>query len=285
MRPSLHVLALSSLAASLLVLEACEVKQACTPGATQTCACAGGAQGVQVCDERGQAWGVCGGCVVVDASVDRPLTFIDGPPPDRPLPPDQPVPDRCQPQCGERTCGPDGCGGTCAPGCTKGLVCVTGACATELLSFNVATFPGPPFGPSLPNVYHYETGMKGPGGDAHAVTCTATGTTLRVKATDGASSFEIEGTGWSATTCSLNHVADFSEALLKPSVADSWGFLPPVRPNGEGKYLLNFYLDCKVTGSVLVGTFFFQVLYHFNQDGPYATLDKGALRCELETQP
>ncbi len=36
----------------------------------------------------------------------------------------------CVPQCAGRTCGPDGCGGSCAPGCNAGEACSTaGACS------------------------------------------------------------------------------------------------------------------------------------------------------------
>lgn len=38
----------------------------------------------------------------------------------------------CQPRCGDRQCGSDGCGGTCAPGCAPGKTCTAvGQCASE----------------------------------------------------------------------------------------------------------------------------------------------------------
>ena len=41
--------------------------------------------------------------------------------------------DDCQPDCPGRECGPDGCGGTCAPGCGEGQTCNedTGQCGCE----------------------------------------------------------------------------------------------------------------------------------------------------------
>lgn len=37
----------------------------------------------------------------------------------------------CVPACGNRSCGPDGCGGTCGAGCTSPEVCSNGACASS----------------------------------------------------------------------------------------------------------------------------------------------------------
>jgi hypothetical protein len=34
----------------------------------------------------------------------------------------------CTPQCSGKTCGPDGCGGSCGPACGPGLQCVSGNC-------------------------------------------------------------------------------------------------------------------------------------------------------------
>jgi cysteine-rich repeat protein len=44
-------------------------KDVCDPGATQTCLCAGGVQGVQICSGDGSRWGDCD-CSVPDADVD-----------------------------------------------------------------------------------------------------------------------------------------------------------------------------------------------------------------------
>jgi hypothetical protein len=271
----------SLLATATLIIGGCEAQKACTPGATQSCYCSGGAVGVQVCDGAGQKWGACGGCVTMDAGVDRQLLFADGstdqPRPD--LKTDQRPPDSCQPQCAGRSCGSDGCGGTCAPGCKgAGTICESGSCVASVLSFDCASIPPPgiPGSPNLPTKWSYDT-SKG-----HSVDCTVTGTTLRIKATDGNSSFQIEAPAFSAATCAQHYVANFSQVLLKPNTNDNWGFLPPFRPNGEGKYLLNFDLDCKVTDTVLSGTLFFQVLYHFNQDGPYITLSNGKVKCQLK---
>jgi len=37
----------------------------------------------------------------------------------------------CIPDCTNKECGPDGCGGTCPPGCDSGYTCVGGACEEE----------------------------------------------------------------------------------------------------------------------------------------------------------
>jgi hypothetical protein len=262
------------LASLLLMIGGCDTQKACTPGATQGCICSGGAQGVQVCDSAGQGWGVCGGCAAIDAGVDRQLLFADR---GRDLPIDQRPPDSCQPQCFGKECGADGCGGTCAPGCSTGI-CDAGKCTASVLSFDCAGFPPKPIpgAPDLAPKWLFDTSQ------GHTVDCTVTGTELRVKAVAGAASFQIEVPAFNPATCAVHKVAEFSSVLLKPNTNDNWGFLPPFRPNGEGKYLLNFDLDCKVTNGVLSGTLFFQVIYHFNQDGPYLTLTNGKIKCAIK---
>ena len=258
----------------------CELKQNCSPGTTQRCACAGGMQGVQTCDSTGQLWGACLSCLAPDARVDvQGLTFPDRGPDQRP---DAPPRDACKPQCAKAECGPDGCGGSCGNCSIAGTVCDAGKCSLTSLSFTIAAiFPPPPFGPNLPTSWLYQIGKKGPNGDAHSVTCTASGSSLRIKGADGVSSFQIESNAFSPAVCSLHQVADFSAALLKVTELDPWGFLPPLAPNGVGKYALNFDLSCKVTDGVLSGTFFFTVLYHGNQDGEYIDVSKGQVVCAL----
>ena len=44
---------------------------------------------------------------------------------------DVPGPDVCQPNCDDKNCGPDGCGGGCGV-CSTGYVCHEGTCAAKL---------------------------------------------------------------------------------------------------------------------------------------------------------
>lgn len=41
----------------------------------------------------------------------------------------------CQPSCVGKTCGDDGCGGVCSPGCSGGQVCSSGICSATLDNF------------------------------------------------------------------------------------------------------------------------------------------------------
>ena len=49
-------------------------------------------------------------------------------------PPEEPVScgALCVPHCAEHSCGDDGCGGACPPGCAAGVPCVDGGCATPV---------------------------------------------------------------------------------------------------------------------------------------------------------
>lgn len=40
-------------------------------------------------------------------------------------------PKNCTPKCNGKTCGPDGCGGNCKPGCQTGYTCKNGACIKD----------------------------------------------------------------------------------------------------------------------------------------------------------
>jgi hypothetical protein len=62
-----------------------EESMVCDPGATQPCACPGGATGAQECAEDGMSWGVCYGCPALDGGpgVDG-AQVADGTPPDGP---------------------------------------------------------------------------------------------------------------------------------------------------------------------------------------------------------
>lgn len=77
------------------------------PGATQSCACVGGATGVQTCNTLGTGYGACIGCPVSDGG----------------------TADACVATCGGRNCGDNGCGGSCGS-CSAGQTCMNGTCTT-----------------------------------------------------------------------------------------------------------------------------------------------------------
>ncbi|MBI5549499.1 MAG: hypothetical protein HY901_36900, partial [Deltaproteobacteria bacterium] len=69
----------------------------------------------------------------------------------------------CTPRCEGRTCGDDGCGGECGPGCNPGQLCSNGTC---LLPADAGTSAGPDAGPSIPHkvlIFHGHGGV-GPEG-------------------------------------------------------------------------------------------------------------------------
>jgi hypothetical protein len=254
-------------------LAGCDPTRVCSPGTTQICACGGGAQGVQTCDPAGQSWGACQSCLAPDATIKvEGLVFPDRGPD---LRIDARPPDACKPQCTKLECGPDGCGGSCGQCSLTGTVCVAGHCQITALSFTATLIP--PFGRTLPPSWLYQVGKAG-----HTITCTVSGSSLRIKTSDGTTSFQIESNVFNPSVCSLHQVTDFSAALLKANNLVSYGFLPPLQPAGVGKYPLNFDLTCKLVDNVLSGTFFFTVLYWGNQDGTsYIDVSKGNLVCPV----
>ena len=125
MRHPLH-LTLAALGVAMS-LGACEASndgssQACIPGASVACACTDGSTSAQVCKADGSGLEAC-------ACGQAPDTVGPG---DDGTGPDDEVdvggkPDTgCVPDCGTRTCGPDGCGGSCGA-CSEG-VCLDGTC-------------------------------------------------------------------------------------------------------------------------------------------------------------
>lgn len=112
----------------------CPADQRCNcDEATGSCICAPGARGEGVlgdaCDEQTDcATGLC-----LDAQCSRPCDNEN--PCEAPLAECQAflglcVPGSCETNCGGRTCGADGCGGTCGT-CEGGDVCVSGQCEAE----------------------------------------------------------------------------------------------------------------------------------------------------------
>jgi len=113
----------------------------CLAGSISDCRCADNSDGYQVCTEG--SWGACfcGDPVVwvaPDADAD---SDVDA---DRDVDADADI-DGCVPECSERECGDDGCGGECEPGCEPGETCddLRGSCVSqEVGSFSVSCYNG-----------------------------------------------------------------------------------------------------------------------------------------------
>lgn len=109
-----------------------------------------------MCQEGGNAWGECQGCVAgpdwpdediletVDAISDPDASTPDTEPPkevtveDTPVQPpedttDAPADVTCQPDCADKVCGDDGCGGSCGE-CPAGTGCQEGVCGCEFVA-------------------------------------------------------------------------------------------------------------------------------------------------------
>jgi hypothetical protein len=89
----------------------------CTPNATQGCLCASGGMGVQTCDSNGFGFGVCAGCTGDAGGTDVPPSPIDG---------------MCVSNCAGRTCGDNGCGGSCGV-CPSGQSCNGNTCVAMMM--------------------------------------------------------------------------------------------------------------------------------------------------------
>ena len=99
----------------------------CSPGATQSCACAAGGQGTQTCTPDGSAWGACGGCAAtVDAGQDAaPDTTVPDMAPD--APPCGAGLTLCGARCVDLKNDNNNCG-ACGTRCLAGQRCAAGLC-------------------------------------------------------------------------------------------------------------------------------------------------------------
>ena len=122
-----------ALLGAVVLLSACGAdEKECLPGATQACACAGGAKGAQTCQADGKSWGACGQCA---GSADASPTRDSGAPDQQVVTSDGGADDaacggglsRCGKGCVDLKKDNANCG-LCGTACKGGEVCQAGAC-------------------------------------------------------------------------------------------------------------------------------------------------------------